>query len=100
MQAATWKKQWLGHTSMQTNVISLQPAGRHPEANIPQDYMTSTHLLVESSTGYRCPNFFGYEMWLANLAWAGTKAKYHLFMNCERANKPISFRNVEAYHNN
>jgi hypothetical protein len=30
--------------------------------------MTSTPLLKESSTGYRCPNFFGYEMWLANLA--------------------------------
>jgi hypothetical protein len=39
-------------------------------------------------------------MWLANLAWAGTKAKYHQFMNSECANEPISFRNVKAYHNN
>jgi hypothetical protein len=85
---------------MQTNILSLQPAGRHPEASIPQDYMTSTPLLEASSTGYRCPTFFGCEMWLANLAWAGTKAKYHLFMNCECANEPISFRNVKAYHNN
>jgi hypothetical protein len=53
---------------MQTNILSLQPAGRYPEASIPQDYMTPKPLLVASSTGYRCPNFFGYEMWLANLA--------------------------------